>query len=118
MANEILALEKRGARQHVLFLFPVAAPIQIGGVNVVPTPATRDAVSVLPPIAETIFTAQEKTDLDNGDLVFESISFRPVDGMTGPQVLAKVQALYATRLARFNATYADRYGFAGNRYDA
>ena len=118
MADEILALERRGNRQNVLFLYPIAVPTQVGGSNVVPTPATVDAISVLPAVADAVLTAQEKTDLDAGTSAYEAVSFRPSPSMTGPEILAQVQGQYADRLALFNATYAARYEFAGQRFNA
>ena len=119
MADEILALERNGSRQTVLFLYPIAVPVVIGGSNVVPTPATNaDATSALPAVAEAILTAQEKIDLDAGTLAYEVTSFSPQPGITGPQILAKVQAQYALLLAEFNTQYAARWEFSGQRFNA
>jgi hypothetical protein len=119
MADEILVLERSNERQSVFFLFPIAAPVQVSGANVVPTPATDElGANVLPAIAEAVLTAQEKTDLDAGTLAYATTSFRPPPGATGGDILAKVQARYAVMLAEFNSDYAARYEFAGGRFNA
>ena len=112
MANEIVALEQTGAEIGVLFLFPVAAPHTIGGANVVPTPSAG-----LPAVAVAALAGAELAALDAGTLAFTVHTFSR-QGIAGAPLLAKVQALYALRLAEFTADYAARYALAGNRYNA
>lgn len=123
MADEILALENSGDRQNVLFLFPIAVPVLIGGSNVVPTPATGldelgNPINLLPDVADAVLTAPEKAELDAGTLAYAVTSFRPPSGVTGAQILAKVQARYMIMLDDFNTDYDARYEFAGQRFNA
>lgn len=119
MANEITVLEIDGRRAQLLFLFPIPAPAQVGGVNIVPTPATGPAgEDLLPGHATKILATAEKNDLDAGTLAFEVIGFVIGSGLTGQQLLARARAIYASRKAEFDSDYADRYSRLGQRFNA
>jgi hypothetical protein len=117
MANEIIIIEEIRDRAQIVFLYPVASPIQVAGQNVVPSPTTNavgdDALGWTLGLA---LTAQEKLDLDAGDLVFERLSMRRL-GDNNAAFLVRIQARYATRSAAFTAFYATRYAQAGARFN-
>lgn len=114
MANEILAMERQPDGDYELvFLYPIPTPKQINATNVVPTPS-----STLPALAVLALSAGEKSALDAGTAAFGVISFKRDPALTGGALLAKIQSLYTLRKNAFDADYALRYEFAGNRYDA
>lgn len=114
MANEIIVMEQAADGLFELcFLYPIPSPIQINGSNVVVTPSAE-----LPPIASAVMSAGEKTALDNGTAAFEPETFRRDPALTGGALLTKVQALYAQRKSEFDTRYAQRYEFAGDRFNA
>ncbi len=120
MAKEITILEGDGSFRFNLFLtFPIASPKQVGGANVVPTPATNaDATSALPLIADQILDAAEKAALDGGTAAYRVIQFRKDASLTNPQLLALVRQKYAKELADFNMWYSQTYRHAGQRFNA
>ena len=113
MANEITALEQHGINLSLLFLYPIASPKQVGGVNVVPTPS-----SDMPSLASLAITQPEKDSLDAGDAAWETHDLRIVVGATAGQLLAAAQSLYAEKKAAFLAAYAARLVWAGTRVNA
>ena len=114
MADEILVLEgDRDERYRMLMLFPIASPAQAGGSNVVPTPS-----SDLDSTAADLLTAGEISALDGGTLAYRMTSMHKEPGLTNPQLVARVQAIYAAQLADFEAEYAVRYAHIGTRVDA
>lgn len=114
MANEIIVMEQDGQGTFLLcFLYTITTPKQIAGTNIVVTPSSQ-----LPAIAAAVTSAGEKTALDNGTGAFEITSFRRDPALSGAELLAKVQAVYALRKAEFDARYSAQYEFAGNRYNA
>jgi hypothetical protein len=120
MANEITILEGNGSFRFGLFLiFPIASPQQVGGANVVPTPATNDdGTSALPPMADTVLAAAEKAALDAGTAAYRVIQFRKDPTLTGAQLLALVRQKYAEEEADFSRWYSQTYLHAGQRLDA
>jgi hypothetical protein len=111
MANEITVLDGDSQREYrLLFLYPIAAPAQVGGSNIVVTPS-----ATLPDYASSILTTQEKADLDGGTKAFEVITFRKDVGLTGPQLAAAARAKYATRRAEYLADYAVWFAHIGTR---
>lgn len=116
MANEILALEGDGDRAYtLLFLFPIAAPVQVtppGGSaqNVVPTPS-----ATLPPLAALLLSAAEKNALDAGTLAWQLTTFAPEAGLTGGPLVARVRELYAAQRTAYQAAYQARYRYIGQR---
>jgi len=104
-------------RIGLLFLYPVASPIQVGGTNVVPTPSNG-----LPEIGGRVLDQSEKDALDAGTWAFEVVSYtvRPEDqSMTNAQHLARAQEIYASRLATWLAAYDERWGGrVGSRFNA
>ena len=118
MANEITIIEIKGARTDakradVLFLYDVAAPVALPSGNIAPTPS--DGLSA---IASQILTAAEKTNLDNGDKVFEVIDYNVDDSMTPGQIAADPKSIYATRSADFTNIYSRRFARTGTRINA
>ena len=116
MANEITALECSGEDQKsisVVFRYDIPTPKQVGGSNVVLTPSAG-----LPDLAARVFTQAEKDALDAGTAAFEVKDFFDKTGLTGPQLVTRVKAAYATANAAFQAAYTARYRFAGTRVDA
>jgi hypothetical protein len=112
MANEILVLEGRGNRAYeVCFLYPIGAPVQVNGANVVPTPAPTEGL-----IAQALAPA-EVSALAAGTLAYEVIEFRKDEGLTNQQLLARVREMYGIGLTRFTAAYAERYAHAGARFN-
>lgn len=120
MANEIGVVRVNDDNTLTLvFLYPIATPIQVGGQNVVPTPATSGGVSQLDPVVDRMLTTLEKTALDTGTLAYEMFQYNYDPGATPAQSLAKAQALYARRLTEFNTRYQMRYGGrVGQRFNA
>ena len=118
MANEIIVVDEARNRVNVVFLYPIATPATVAGQNVVPTP-TLDAEGgdTLGFTLGLVLTAQEKTDLDAGTLVFEGVSVRRDDD-SNAALLARLQAKYANRSAGFDSKYATRYAQAGQRFDS
>ena len=114
MANEIIVMEQDNQGNFSLcFLYPIATPKQVNGTNIIVTPSSE-----LPAIAAAVTTVGEKTALDNGTGAFQITSFKRDPTLTGPALLAKVQAVYALRKSEFDARYAAQYELAGNRYNA
>jgi hypothetical protein len=111
MANEITVLEGDGEKSYtLLFLFPVAAPVQVAGANVVPTPS-----SALPEMAAAILTSGEKAALDAGTSMFSVVPFSPASGLTNPQLQTRVKAIYAEQQTEKNRWYQQAYKYAGTR---
>lgn len=120
MANEILVLtiEDRGDEGediNVLFLYTLPAPIVVNSVAVALTPA-----NTLPALVTDhgLLTAQEQTDLDNGDKAFSLATIKNRTGLSDAQVLQvardRYNAIKTGALARFSRAYE----LSGNRYDA
>ncbi len=124
MANEITALEQQSqpggaVRIGLFFIYPISAPAQVGGSNVVPTPYTVGGLPAVPPIADAVITQPEKDSLDAGTSAFEGASFTDQTGLlTGAQMLARAQEVYTARKTAFDTEYVARYKFAGDRGDA
>lgn len=113
MAAEIKALDGNGAGEYrVLFLYPIAAPKQVGGSNVVPTPAPTEGV-----IAD-LLSAGEVNALNTGTSAYEVINYGPSPTKTGAELVAELQTLYVDRKAAFDADYASRYKYIGTEVDA
>ncbi len=123
MADEILVLEgDRQGRYQLLMLFPIdglggnPSPAPAGGSNVVPRAAPReDGVNLDWPFS--LLTSPEIAALDGGTLAYRIISLRKEPGLTNPQLVARVQAIYAEQQTDFNAEYAARYLHIGARVD-
>lgn len=119
MANEIVVLERRrgghGEKDILkfLFLFPIVTPIQVNGANVVPTPAPDPAS-----LEGLVMTAGERGGLDAGTMAYVVDDFAMAAGMSGAQVEARLQQIYTSRLADYQARYVERYQFLGNRFNA
>ncbi len=124
MANEITVLEQGANRSaQLFFIYPIASPAQVGGSNMVPTPATGqdnlgNSVSVLPDIAERVLTPPEKASLDAGTSVWEIVTFRPAVGLTGAQLITEARRVYAANKSAFDTRYLRRFGRAGQRFNA
>lgn len=119
MANEITIMEGVSFRFSLFLIFPIATPVQVGGANVVPTPATDpDGNSALPPIANSVLTIAEKTALDGGTAAYRVIQFRKDASLTNAQLLTLVRQKYAEELAKFNQQYTQTYRHAGLRVSA
>ncbi len=127
MANEITVIGQAPNGSFVLFFrYDIVTPITVGGVNVVPTPATPEpsvenptptAGDSLSWVVRQVITQQEITDLDAGDSAYEIKGFHPADGMTNPQMIAKGKEIYAVTKAEYLATYNIKYANAGIRID-
>lgn len=129
MANEITVIGQGRKSQFALFFrYDILAPIQVGVIpeNVVPTPATPKPSSLnpspapggsLPEMVLRVIGVQEIIDLDNGDAAFEIASFKPVESMSIPDMVAKAREIYAVRKAEFLARYVQEYSNAGARID-
>lgn len=114
MAGEIIVLDGNGRDEYnIALLFPIAAPEQVSGANVVPTPAP-EAGSLLAQCLTTL----EKDALNAGTLAYEIISFQKAAAATALELTARVQEIYTQRRGTFNAWYANRYQFVGTRRDA
>ncbi len=120
MTNEILIMEGNGSfRFSVLFLFPIVSPAQVGGSNVIPTPATNpDATTALPFVADRELSPVEKAALDAGTLAFKVVPFRKDPTLSPAQLTVQVRQLYADELATFNRTYIQTWLHAGLRRNA
>ena len=66
MANEITALEGSGSNYTLFFLITIGTPKQVGGINVVPTPANDGAQDLLPGVAAAVITQAERDALNAG----------------------------------------------------
>lgn len=116
MANEITSGPGDGKGNYpLLFIFPIATPIEWNGTaaNVIPTPSAN-----LPIWAVDIVTQTEKDSLDAGTSMFYVYSPFRTDGLTGPQMVAQAQALYAQVMTKALAKYENIYKYPGNRIDA
>ena len=114
MANEIVVLEGNGQGDYQLaLLFPIAVPKQIGGTNVVPTPAP-EAGTVL----DLCLTTPEKAALNAGTLAVGFISIHKDPALSGAALTARLQEVYVAALAEFQAAYTARYQFVGTRRNA
>ncbi len=121
MANEITILEGDGSfRFNLFFTFPIASPKQVGGFNVVPTPATDPVTgdNALPTIADAVLTVAEKTALDNGTAAYKVVQFRKNASLSSGQLLTLARQMYADELTDFNRWYAQTYLHAGTRVSA
>jgi hypothetical protein len=117
MAQEIIVIDEVKNRVQAAFLYPIPIPIQVAGQNVVPTPTTDgQGGDVLGWTLGLVLTAQEKIDLDAGDLALERLTFRR-DGDSNAALLVRLQARYATRSGAFDSYYATRYAQAGARFN-
>ena len=113
MAAEIKALEgSADGLYNVAFLYPIAAPVQVDGSNVVPTPAPTEG-----PLA-AILSVGEAGALNGGTAAYEVVQYGPAPEKTGAQMAAELRALYAERKAAFDAGYARRYKYIGTEIDA
>ena len=124
MANEITAIEGSGRNYTLLFIASIPSPIQVGGSNVVPTPANENGnpanPSTLGPIAEAIVTQPEKDALNAGTAIYGTQNLNVyADGvkLTNQQLAARARAIYAAWKAQALADYAARYEFSGIRID-
>lgn len=127
MANEITVVGQAPNGSFALFFrYDIVTPITVGGTQVIPTPATPQPTienptptdgESLPWAVRQVITAQEITDLDAGDSVYEIKGFHPEDGMTNPQLIAKGKEIYAITKGEFLAEYTLRYSNAGIRID-
>ncbi len=126
MANEITVVGQGKNTSFALFFrYPLTA-IQVGGVNVIPTPATQTPSTenptpipgdALPWSVRQVIAAQEIIDLDAGDAAFEIVGFHPEVGLTNAQLIAKGREIYAVRKAEYLAAYSLQYELAGTRID-
>lgn len=109
MANEIRILDGDGNLEYrVLFLFPIATPILVGGSNVVPTPT-----SGLDPLALAILTTNEENALNAGTSAYQTVTFRKDPALTNPQLATRMKEIYAAQKAVFDAAYTARYQHVG-----
>lgn len=107
MANEITVLESYdgGSNYNVLFIYPIATPVQIGNVNVIPTPSTS-----LPSGAATqVLTNTEKNALDAGTTAFEVVQFQKDGTATPAQMLTRVKEIYGIKKTNYLAAYDAKY---------
>lgn len=105
MANEMTVLSGNGRGIYdVLFIFTIAAPKQIAGVNIVETPS-----STLPKYAPEILTQAEKDALDAGTTAFDVIQFQKQSGLTGAQLTAQLREIFLAAETQFNADYNARH---------
>lgn len=111
MANEITVIEQAGADLALVFLYPIATPLQVGGANVVPTPSVG-----LPALAAVVFQSAEKAALDAGTAAFEVVSLTPDPALSPAQLLARAKVIYAAALAAFTSAYQLRYRWSGQRF--
>jgi len=135
MANEITAVtghrdpDSGNVKWSLFLLFPVdtgvggwRTPAQVGGANVVPTPANEGAdpanPSLLPDIVDAVITAGERSALNDGTAVYRLVQFQRPDGMTGAELATRAQAMYAAMQTTVQAEYDTRYEFSGSRIDA
>ena len=116
MAGEINVAGTRGKVFDLVFLYPIAVPIvDKDAANVVPTPSAG-----LPAVVAAELTT-EIAELDAGTMYWRRESFMADEGMTDPEILAKVQEMYAEREASYLAKYTEQYEHAarvGLRFDA
>ena len=121
MANEITALEGSRDNYTLFFLVPIATPIQVGGSNVIPTPADAGVDDLLPPVAAAVITQAERDALNAGTSMWVTRSFRIVDEaglrLTNLQLQTRARELYAVAKVEELAAYNDRYEFSGIRID-
>ena len=120
MANEITVLESQevqdgGLVTSLLMLFAIPTPIQIGGTNVVPTPATSGGDSNLPALADVILSQAEKDALDAGTSMFHITVFKRNVSLSDPAQATIVRAIYATQKIEASRRYSLRYDRAGTR---
>lgn len=120
MADEILVLEgdDDGSHYELLMLFPIAAPVQAGGTNVVPTPVPKDDDGLTPAYPFTLLTPTERAALDAGTLAYRLQRFGKVPGLTNPQLIELARSIYAAQATALAAAYAARYAHIGTRIDA
>ncbi len=120
MPKEITALEGSGESYTLFFLIPIVSPLQVGGSNVIPTPANAGTDDLLPPVAAAVITASERSALNAGSLMWITQSFRIVDEGTrlnSIQLRARARELYAVAKTVELAAYSIRYEFSGTRID-
>lgn len=109
--NEITVIERTGKNSVQLFFrYDIATPIQVNGVNVVPTPATG-----LPQIVQAVIDPGEVTALDNGDAAWESVAFTLDTALTPAEIATRARQIYADKKAQYLALYAKRYEYSGTR---
>lgn len=114
MANEITVGERTARNaMTLLFTFPIAAPKQVAGENVVVSPSAG-----LPTNVAGVISQAEKDAMDAGTLAFETISFQYDPEMSGPELLARARQIYASRLQAFSARYTARFQHTGSRFNA
>lgn len=114
MANEITALDGDGAnRFRLLLLFPIAAPVEVGGSNVVQQPSAE-----LPPLALAAIDGAEVTAIDDGTLGWRIIDFVKPPTLTNPQLIVEAQRIHAAQKLDHDAIYAQKYRHAGQRFNA
>lgn len=123
MANEITACERRNTSLMLFFVYLISSPRQVGGQNVVPTPATGtdsvgNPVSLLPSIVQKVISQAEIDALDAGVAAWETVSFRLIEGATGAELATEARRIYASKKSVFELTYAERYQYAGIRINA
>lgn len=112
MANEIRILEGDGDNNYqVLFLFPIGTPRQVNGVNVVPTPATT--LSGMAATVAALPTMDVTAALNAGTMAYEIVSFRKDSAATNAQLIARLQAIYASKVVEAGRVYTLRYQHAG-----
>lgn len=120
MAREILVGELSDQRQvTVYFFYPLDGTTVVDDTTLpaarpgeVPTPATG-----LPQWAQDLLTAQEVTDLNNGDRRFVVETFRVPQGITPQEAAARARVLYAVRAAEIAQRDTRRFRFLGTFID-
>lgn len=126
MPNEISALE--GVRTirpdgsevetfTLFFLRTIDAPVQVGGINVIPTPADGPAgEDLLPALARRILDQVSEIDaLNAGTMEWGTIAFVQPPGMSNAELAAEARRMYAAWKGDREADYPIRYRWAGTR---
>lgn len=116
MADEILVWEgDRAGRYRLVLFFPLSwrSPATIGSPpqNVVPSPAPRDGAGALEgwAVAANARDPQIVADLDAGTLLYHEITMRKEPGLSGAQLVAEVQRVYAQQQPVVQARYDQTY---------
>ena len=115
MANEIAVgtQDARGIETTMYIELDAGKIKQVGGVNVVETPAAS-----LPAWAGGTYSVAQLDKLNDGLAVFARVRVPVLSGDTTPQLVARAQSLYADTLASVQEQYDMKYQFIGTSLGA
>ena len=116
MAGEIV-IDKGdpNGKYDVVFYYEIPSPKTIQGSKVVPTPA-----ETMPACALAEMTGQNPgniTKLDAGDAAFEVTNVKKADGLTNPELIAKLKSDYDTLKTKYLENYDKIYAHVGTTID-